>query len=183
MPRHGSRHLRPRSVHVHGHREEQGRADRTATVRYTVAAPPSASIGKPTPRVSALRVVPRAFQAATAGPTLGKSDAGTTIRYHDSLGGRARFVVLRCMGKHTSCKRLAAVGSFSHRDRAGANRLHFTARLHGRALRPGRYVLRVTVTFGGQRSSAITITFTILSPPASCRDRDHDGDCDAPGQL
>jgi hypothetical protein len=41
----------------------------------------------------------------------------------------------------------------------------------------------MTSTFGGQRSRAITLTFTILPPPTVCQDADHDGDCDAPGQI
>jgi hypothetical protein len=75
-----------------------------------------------------------------------------------------------------------AAGSFSHADHAGRNRLHFTGRLDGRALRPARYVLRVTATFDGKRSRAITVAFTIL-PPIICVDRDRDGACDAPGQA
>jgi hypothetical protein len=92
----------------------------TAKITYTVS--------PPAPRLSALRLAPRAFQAARNGPTLGgNSDAGTTIGYRDTLAARARVVVLRCVGKHASCKRLAAVRSFWHRDQAGANHLHSRA--------------------------------------------------------
>jgi hypothetical protein len=35
----------------------------------------------------------------------------------------------------------------------------------------------------GQHSRTIGASFTILAPPPVCRDGDHDGDCDAPGQL
>jgi hypothetical protein len=61
--------------------------------------------------------------------------------------------------------------------------LRFTGRLHGRALRPGRYVLKVTATLAGRRSSTISTSFVILAPPPVCRDFDHDDDCDLPGQI
>jgi hypothetical protein len=148
----------------------------TATIRY--------SVKPPTPRLRGLNLTPRAFQAATRGPTVGRgSDTGTTIRYRDTLAGRSRFLVLRCAGTDGLCTHLVAVGSFSRKDHRGTNRVDFTGRLHGRALRPGRYVLRVTATLHGQRSRAVSFTFTILPPPATCQDPDHDGDCDAPGQI
>jgi hypothetical protein len=146
------------------------------TVTYTVK--------PPKPRLSALKLTPRAFQAATKGPTVGgSSDTGATIRYRDTLAARTRFVVLRCAGKHGRCTHLVAVGSFGHSDRRGANRVHFSGRLHGRALRPGHYVLRLTATRDGQRGRTVAIRFTVLPPPAICQDADHDGDCDAPGQI
>lgn len=148
----------------------------TATVTYTVQ--------EPTPRLTALKIAPRHFLAATKGPTVGgNSDTGATIRYGDTLAGHALLVVLRCAGKHHRCTRLARVGSFAHRDHAGANRLHFTGRLHHRALRPGRYRLRVTAVLNGKRSNTVTIAFSVLPPPAVCQDRDHDGDCDTPGGI
>jgi hypothetical protein len=162
------------------------------THTYTVAATSSdgqtdtAMIGyivEP-PRLRALELTPRAFRPATHGPALGgRSEAGTTIRYLDTVGGHTRFVVLRCTGKHRACTRLVRVGFFSHRDHAGENRLHFTGRLRGTGLRPGRYALRVTAMLDGRDSKPATLTFTILPHPATCADPDHDGDCDAPGST
>jgi len=81
------------------------------------------------------------------------------------------------------CRKPTLIGTFSHRDHAGINRLRFTGRLHGHALRPGRYLLRVTATLAGQRSPAVTTSFVILAPPAVCNDPDHDGDCDPIGST
>ncbi len=109
-------------------------------------------------------------------------DSGVLIRYHDTLAARVTFKVLRCLGPHGSCSKRALAGTFSHRDHAGTNSLRFTGRFHGRTLRPGRYVLNVIATLTGLQSPTLTTSLTILTPPRVCRDPDHDGDCDAPGQ-
>jgi hypothetical protein len=77
---------------------------------------------------------------------------------------------------------LVLVGSFTHHDKLGINRLRFTGRLRGRALSPGSYELDATAKLDGQHSRTISTSFAILVPPPACQDRDHDGDCDAPGQ-
>lgn len=148
----------------------------SATVRYTVK--------PPTPRLRKLRLRPDAFVAATRGPAiLAAVDTGTIISYRDTLAAHTRFRVLRCVGKHRRCNRRMAVGSFTHHDHKGANRVHFTGRVRGRALRPGRYVLRMIAALAGQKSHAVTATFRVLPPPPTCRDTDHDGDRDRPGQI
>ena len=148
----------------------------TASISYTVK--------PPVPRLRRLRLRPDAFVAATTGPAIVAAvDFGTIISYRDTLAARTKFVVLRCVGKRATCDRLVAVGSFSHRDHKGGNRVHFAGRLHGHALTPGRYLLRTVASLAGQTSRRVTATFQILPPLASCRDPDHDGDCDAPGQL
>jgi len=76
------------------------------------------------------------------------------------------------------CRKPALIGSFSHRDHAGIDSLRFTGRLHGDALQPGRYLLQVTATLAGQRSTTVTASFVILAPPPVSNDPDHDGDCD-----
>ena len=74
-------------------------------------------------------------------------------------------------------------GSFSQEDQAGLNKLRFTGRLHGRTLKPGRYLLRVTAKRQGQKSRRLTARFTILPPPPVFSDPDDDGDSDQPGQI
>jgi hypothetical protein len=158
----------------------------TATSRdgQTASSHISYKVTRPTPRLSALTLTPRAFVAATGGPTISTNrDAGVKIRYRDSLAARSTFTVLRCAGHHGRCSTLAPQGTFSHRDRAGIDSLRFSGRLHGHALASGRYVLRVIATLAGQRSPAITSSFVILTPPPVCNDPDHDGDCDHPGQI
>ena len=129
----------------------------TAMISYTV---------QPTlaPQLGSLKLKPQRFKAATKGPAVGgNSETGTTIRYTDTLAGRTTFRVLRCTRKHRRCRKL--VGSFSHLDRVGKNRLHFTGRLRGHALAPGRYQLRLFSTLAAQHSNTITGSFTILARP------------------
>jgi hypothetical protein len=146
----------------------------TSSISYTV---------RRAPRLRALRVTPGAFPAATRGSTLGgRSESGATISYRDTLPALTRLEVLRCVAKHNRCTRLRAVASFTHKDRRGTNRLHFTGRVHGRRLTPGRYLLRAIATLNTLHSPPITASLTILPPPRACRDPDHDGDCDRPGQ-
>ena len=146
----------------------------TAMISYTVQPTPA-------PQLGSLKLKPQRFKAATKGPAVGgNSETGTTIRYTDTLAGRTTFRVLRCTRKHRPCRKL--VGSFSHLDRVGKNRLHFTGRLRGHALAPGRYQLRLFSTLAAQHGNTITGSFTILARPSACSDADHDGDCDAPGQ-
>ena len=146
----------------------------TAAVTYTVKAPV----------LSALKLHPRSFQAATKGPAIGGGSAtGTKISYRDTLAGDTKLLVLRCAGKHKRCTRLVRVGFLTRHDHAGKNSLHFTGRLHGHKLNAGRYRLRITATLAGQTSRPIATTFAILPPPPVCHDPDHDSDCDAPGQI
>ena len=165
-----------------------------ATVTYTVAAP--------IPRVSRLQVKPRSFQAATKGKAIiDRIENGTTITYRDTLAAHTTLRVYhevrgvkrgrKCVappgpkqqGNGKPCTRLILVGSFKHHDNAGTNRLRFGGRIDGRALSPGGYELKATANLNGQRSRTISSSFTILATPATCRDPDHDGDCDAPGQT
>jgi hypothetical protein len=126
----------------------------TLSVTYTVAAP--------IPVLSALRLSVRSFRAAAHGPTLGTSTrTGTTISYNDTLRATATLTVLRCTAKNSGCTRLKQAGSFTHRDQTGANTLHFTGRLGGKRLRPGRYQLRITATLAGQTSTPIGSSFRV----------------------
>ena len=135
------------------------------------------------PRLSALKLKPRAFRAATKGPTVGgRADTGTTIRFRATLDSKVTFRVLHCAGPHGHCRRLARAGTFSHRDHAGRNRLRFSGRVRGRALHAGHYILRASATLDRRTSRPVSASFTILARPAVCLDPDHDGDCDAPGQ-
>jgi hypothetical protein len=149
-------------------------------ITYTVKASAQGSAPRPkNPILTGLKLTPRSFLAATSGsPVTLRSDAGVLIRYRDTLAARTTFKVLRCVGRHGRCSKRTLVGTFSHRDHAGANRLRFTCRLHGRALNPGRYVLDMTATLAGQRSPILTTSLTIFTPPLVCRDPDGDG----PGQ-
>lgn len=160
------------------------------------------TVKPPIPRLSRLRIKPRTFRAATNGKAIiARIENGTTITYRDTLAALTTLRVYRevrgvkhgrkCVAPHGGkqhvkgkpCTRLVLVGSFNHQDRAGPNRVRFSGRVRGRKLSPGRYKLQATAALGGQRSRTISASFTILAPPRVCQDRDHDGDCDRPGQI
>ena len=143
----------------------------TAQISYTVT--------QPAPRLAGLRISPDSFRAATSGPTIARAnETGSMISYRDTLPARTSLLVLRCAGKAGRCTRLVLVGSFTHRDRQGANRLHFTGRVNGHALAAGRYVLEATATLARHKTRADRTTFEILAPPVICTYPDRD--CPAP---
>jgi hypothetical protein len=55
-----------------------------------------------------------------------------------------------------------SLGSFTHRDRAGNVKVHFTGRIRGRKLTPGRYLLVLTPTANGQTGRAVNLSFRII---------------------
>ena len=68
--------------------------------------------------------------------------------------------------EHTPATAAQAVwlsNCFSHRDRAGSNRFHFSGRVNGRALHVGRYRLQaIANNRSGQRSLAANTSFSII---------------------
>jgi hypothetical protein len=138
------------------------------------------------PVLSGLSLAPAAFVAASRGPstlaaraTAAKKKTGTVISYHDSQAATTTFSVLqpqqgvrngkRCVkapkrkqAKQRRCRRLVSLGTFSHADRAGQNRLRFTGRVRAKTLTLGRYQLRaVARNSAGETSRAITNSFQI----------------------
>jgi len=59
------------------------------------------------------------------------------------------------------CTRRIRLGSFTHHDRAGTNRFHFTGRLRGRKLKPGTYLLGATVRVSNLASTTLQARFRI----------------------
>lgn len=143
---------------------------------------PGTAAKPPAPLLSSLRVTSRRFRAATSGGSIARAGrAGTRLSYQDTLAAVTRFTVYRkrtgvlrggtCVapsrasdrGKPRRCTRLLGpIGGFTHQDRAGANQLRFTGRLHGATLAPGRYLLKATATLGGQTSAPVTASFDVL---------------------
>lgn len=146
-----------------------------ATVSYTV-----------TPLVahlSDLRVKPHAFRAARTGRTIGAANSrGATISYRNAISARTVLRVYRVqrgikrghrcvvavahrhLRRARPCSRRQLVGTFDNRDRAGENRLRFTGRIGGKALRPGRYVITISVDGSHGPSPSATASFTVLPP-------------------
>jgi hypothetical protein len=132
---------------------------------------------------------------ASAAKKRKQAKTGTTISYRDSQAARTTFTVYalqkgvrrgkRCVrapashSKRTGraavatrkrtkgCTRAIAVGSFSHDDRAGRNRLRFTGRLRGRQLEPGAYRLTAAARNSRGRSAPLSRRFRILGSAAT----------------
>ncbi len=118
-------------------------ADGTATsgdVTFTTAKPP-----RPTLRKAKLK------------PSKFKPSRHATITYTDSLAATTTLIVSKCAG----AKRCRRIGSFSHQDRAGANRVRLSGRLGKRALKPGRYRLALTARLDGITGNTVTVSFRI----------------------
>jgi hypothetical protein len=127
--------------------------------------------------LSKLGIVPSVFVAADSGPTISRT-VGAQVSYEDTQAVTTLFTVFkrsrgvlhkhRCMkpsrrrsGKR--CTRWPVVGRFTHADRVGLNSFHFSGRLHGRKLKPGRYRLRARPRFAGPTGQAIEVRFRIVS--------------------
>jgi hypothetical protein len=146
--------------------------------------PPVVKPPTPVPSITALRLSPSTFRAAAKGPTIAaarRKGTGTTITYSDSLAATTSFTILRatagvrsgrrCVAppkrrsrhaKLKRCTRLLATASFTHIDRAGANRLRFSGRAHAKKLSPGSYTL-VAIPKLGVAGKPVSAHFTITS--------------------
>jgi hypothetical protein len=100
-----------------------------------------------TPSITGLSIKPS---------TVGR--AGAKITYNDTQAATTTFVVQRKgHGRH----RWTTVGSFKHADAVGKNEFTFTAKLHGRRLRPGSYRFKVTPRVKSHRGKTVTRGFRI----------------------
>ncbi len=83
---------------------------------------------------------------------------GAVITYLDSEPGTS-LVTVSLLHKRIP----TVVERFAHTDRAGANKLTFSGRVRGHALKPGGYTVRAVPTNGvGEPGTAITATFKIV---------------------
>jgi CSLREA domain-containing protein len=105
---------------------------------------------------------------------------GATITYKDNMAAATTLKVQQplpgfrtghgCTAKRPAhhkgavkrCTRFVTRGSFTHADRAGANRINFTGRIGGHALKPGRYRLLLTPRAGGKLGKSATVVFRVL---------------------
>lgn len=142
------------------------------------ATPGGSSTSKPV--LNDMKISPSTFRAAPGGGSLARAGkTGTTISYRDSLSATTTFTVLkpvrgmrkgkRCVargrhrGKHAKgCTRYVRKGTFTHRDKAGADRLQFTGRVHRHKLAPGSYRLRGVAKSGKVRGKALNKRFRIV---------------------
>ena len=138
------------------------------------------STAGPVPELSDLSLRPGALRAAPSGPSIAATRAGTgaTLAYVDSQAATTFFLVrkgrpgvrrgTRCLPtaapRHGRgrCTRLITLGGFTHHDRAGANRLHFSGRVRGRKLSRGSYLLTAMPSASGRVGATRTKAFRIL---------------------
>jgi hypothetical protein len=136
-------------------------SDQTFTI--TAPAPPPGPLPV-APVLSAVTLSKTTFRTAASGPSALAARArvrarptGTVLSYTDSEAATTTFTITRrvagarsgrsCVApsrrlRHARrCTRTLTLGSFTHSDAAGANRLRFSGRLHGHRLAPGRYTL------------------------------------------
>jgi hypothetical protein len=129
-----------------------GTSDESAATRYTYNAVPPPPPDTKAPVLSAFSIAPLSF----------KAKAGATISFKSSEAASVKFTVLKKpANNHGRFKALP--GSFSQQATAGANKLHFDARLKGKRLKPGRYRLAAVATdVAGNRANALKRTFKVL---------------------
>jgi subtilisin family serine protease len=155
-------------------------------------APPSTGVtqvgSRPQPPVAAISVIsgltisPRAFVAA-GGSTRGRGVglAGATVSYSDSEPAVAKFTVVALRSgiegpEHTCappahfqrgaggrrCIYYLVLDSFARHDRVGRNRFHFSGRLRGRTLAPGRYRLEAVPVIGARAGIRAVASFLVF---------------------
>ena len=137
--------------------------------------------GAAVPVVSKVALSPTVFRAAPSGPSAvsARRRFGTTVTFTLTLAARVRFTVIqsqpgrvgkgaRCLKQTRAnrrarrCTRIVTLaGSFTLAVRAGANRVRFTGRLNGHALRPASYRLVATPFAGAKPGTAASAAFRI----------------------
>jgi hypothetical protein len=142
----------------------------------------SAGGGIGAPVLSSVQLSSEAFTAADRGASLtarlrNKRKTGTDVRYRDSQAATTTFSVLqrrvghrkgrRCLAgrptrRQRRCTRLVSLGSFSHADQASNVTVHFTGRMRGRKLKPGRYLLALTPRANGKTGRTVQRPFRII---------------------
>ncbi|MGA2471145.1 MAG: hypothetical protein ABSG64_10690 [Solirubrobacteraceae bacterium] len=130
------------------------------------------------PKLSKLRLSAISFFAATGGgPTSPGAGSGTTISYSDSIGVTATIELFSVQGgvkrsgtcvaaklgaTGARCTLHVAIGSFTHADLAGANKVHFSGVLAGHALAGGLYQVRILATLDGVPSNTLKTEFDVF---------------------
>jgi hypothetical protein len=138
------------------------------------------------PAVTALRIAPRAFRAASSGPSIrpaGRTTRAAKVSYRVKVATTVRFAVValrsgRRAGTGTSARCVAATarnrkaarctrelpirGSFTQKAVAGANSLRFTGRIAGRKLKAGAYRLVVRPAAIGAPAEPAKRSFRIV---------------------
>jgi hypothetical protein len=149
----------------------------TADATFSTNAAPSAGVSPAGPgqHKSAPPVLSRL--TINPGKLAHRGHHHVTITYLDSAASHTTIVLLRRtsgvrQGKRCAtavrgstrrrCIRLVRVGSLTHVDRAGRNRLRLTTRLGRVSLPAGKYVLKLTPRLGGQTGRTRTLLLRVV---------------------
>jgi virginiamycin B lyase len=152
----------------------------TTTPPSTTTTPPTTMPRfRPAPQLSAAKLSRTVFVAENQGASLAaKTRRGTNVSYRDSEAATTTFAVLKAVighekgkrcgagrpGKHQKlCTRYVPVGSFTHRDRAGNIKVHFTGRVGAHKLKPGRYTLALTPQASGKTGRTVKLSFRVVA--------------------
>jgi hypothetical protein len=167
------------AVQDKGALELQGQASPCPTPAPAPAPPPAKPVAG---AITGLTISPSSFFAAPSGATIStskktKKTYGATVSYHDSQVATTTFTVLsvaqgRTQGK--ACKKpskankhgkrctiYTPIGSFAHVDVVGANTLHFSGRIKGKALAKGSYRLQAVPHDAAGNGAAVSKEFKI----------------------
>jgi hypothetical protein len=113
------------------------------------------------PLISGFRATPSLFTVAPkATPLAAGTPRGTRFRYTLSEPAKVTLKILRKVaGSRT---RYRTIGALTRSEAKGTNSTRFSGRLRKRALRPGRYRVRITAAdTAGNRSAARTARFRV----------------------
>jgi hypothetical protein len=150
-----------------------------ATTLAAPQAPLVSTAGSPGPVIQELTVSPARFRAASAGASVARA-TGATISYAQSQGGSTDFTAARlatgrrqggkcrAVNRRNSTRRACArvvhlPGGFAVPAAGGVNHLHFTGRLAGSTLTPGRYrLIAVPRAASGAAGAPARVDFVIL---------------------
>ena len=148
--------------------------------QYVYAGAGGNGAGGAAPAVSSARLSSTIFRAAATGASLTRKrqpPVGTTVSYRASQAATTTFTVLKPTAGHKKgrlcvagrphkrqvrCTRYVPVGSFTHQDQAGNVKIHFSGRVRGRKLSPGRYRLTLTPKANGKTGRTLTLAFQIV---------------------
>ncbi|HEY1596288.1 MAG TPA: choice-of-anchor Q domain-containing protein [Thermoleophilaceae bacterium] len=133
------------------------------------------------PTISKLAMHPsKLVPASGRGASFTKAaKTGAKLSYRDSQKATTTFTVQRpargfrsgkrCVAhkpkghkKATRCTFYKSVGSFTHKDKSGANHLHFTGRVKHRPLKHGHYRLQAVAKQGKTKGRAVTVKFRVV---------------------
>lgn len=149
----------------------------SADQTLTTGAPPVVCCAPPPvarAALSALKVSPSRFKAASRGATFARARTGAKVTYVLSAAGTVKLRVLRvakgvrsgarCVAKSrlhptgSPCTRYVAVGrAISRPSSAGTTTLRFSGRVGGKKLKPGRYRLQSLDPAGATKRASFTI--------------------------